>query len=69
MGMALFAGMPAGRESSGTAWQPDGTPMLGRHAMLPRDWMLMTHYNIFVAYDEQSGRRGDSQFIEHELEN
>ena len=69
MGMALFAGMPAGRESSGTAWQPDATPMLGHHAMLPRDWMLMTHYNIFVAYDEQSGRRGDSQFIEHELEN
>ena len=61
MDMALFAGMPAGRESSGTAWQPDVTPMMGHHAMLGGDWMLMTHYNVFIAYDEQSGRRGDAQ--------
>ncbi len=61
MGTATFAGAPAGRESSGTAWQPDATPMFGHHAMLGGDWMSMTHYNVFVGYDEQSGRRGDAQ--------
>ncbi len=45
---------------SGTAWQPDATPMHAHHSMVG-DWALMTHYNAFLAYDNQSGRRGDEQ--------
>src|SRR4051812_13791469 len=48
------------QEASGTAWQPSDTPMHAHHAMLG-DWALMTHYNAFLAYDHQSGPRGDSQ--------
>ncbi|HYC69856.1 MAG TPA: hypothetical protein VEB66_01530 [Opitutaceae bacterium] len=53
--------MPDSRESSGTAWQPDATPMHAHHARWG-DWSLMTHYNAFLAYDDQSGPRGDEQF-------
>lgn len=56
-----FAGIPDAREASGTAWQPDETPMHGHHAMRG-DWSLMTHYNVFLAYDDQSGPRGADQF-------
>ena len=30
------------REASGTSWQPDSTPMSGRHLMW-RGWMAMMH--------------------------
>jgi hypothetical protein len=56
----MFAGIPEVREASGTAWQPDSTPMRGQHTALG-PWMLMTHYNSFLSYDNQSGPRGDSQ--------
>lgn len=46
--------------ASGTSWQPADTPMHAQLAMLG-DWQLMTHYNAFVAYDHQSGPRGDHQ--------
>jgi hypothetical protein len=48
------------REASGTAWQPETTPMHAHHAMWG-DWQVMTHYNVFLAYDDQSGPRGDDQ--------
>ena len=48
------------QEASGTAWQPAATPMHAHHSMLG-DWQLMTHYNAYLAYDNQSGRRGDEQ--------
>jgi len=48
------------QEASGTAWQPAGTPMHGMHSMAG-DWTVMTHYNVFLAYDHQSGSRGDDQ--------
>ncbi|MGH7944120.1 MAG: hypothetical protein ACREH8_21150 [Opitutaceae bacterium] len=49
------------REASGTAWQPADTPMHAHHSILG-EWQLMTHYNAFLAYDNQSGPRGDDQF-------
>jgi hypothetical protein len=61
MMMSSFAGIPTSRESSGTGWQPDATPMYGHHEM-PGDWMVMTHFNAFIGYDHQSGARGDDQF-------
>lgn len=48
------------QDASGTAWQPADTPMHAHHTMLG-DWQLMTHYNAFLAYENQSGRRGDEQ--------
>ena len=49
------------QEASGTAWQPAATPMHAHHSMVA-GWQLMTHYNAFLAYDDQSGPRGDEQF-------
>lgn len=61
MGSMSFGGVPDTREASGTAWQPDGTPMHAHHFMLG-DWQAMAHYNVFAGYDHQSGARGDDQF-------
>lgn len=61
MGSMDFGGIPESRDASGTSWQPDETPMHAHHMMLD-DWAVMTHYNAFLGYDHQSGRRGDSQF-------
>ena len=57
----IFAGIPHMREASGTAWQPDSTPMHAWHAGAD-EWSLMTHFNLVAAYDWQSGPRGDDQF-------
>lgn len=56
-----FGGVADTQEASGTAWQPAATPMHAHHLM-KGDWRLMSHYNVFLAYDDQSGARGDQQF-------
>ena len=61
-GPQAFAGIPHTRDASGTAWQPDATPMHAHVSGVRGGWGLMTHYNAFVAYDDQSGPRGDEQF-------
>src|SRR5438552_12629342 len=48
------------RESSGTAWVPDSTPMYGKMFMLGDD-MLMLHGGIFPRYTNVSTRRGDDR--------
>jgi hypothetical protein len=48
------------RESSGTSWQPDSTPMEGIHGMQGA-WMTMLHGFVDAIYDEQGGPRGSSQ--------
>jgi Heavy metal binding domain len=48
------------RESSGTAWVPDSTPMYGRMFMIDGD-MLMLHGAIFPRYTNVSTRRGDDR--------
>ncbi|MCC6730986.1 MAG: hypothetical protein IT208_16800 [Chthonomonadales bacterium] len=55
-----FAGIPATRGASGTAWQPDSTPTHAYHRMAGR-WSLMQHYNLLVDYDRQGGPRGGEQ--------
>ena len=50
------------RESSGTSWQPEATPMQGMHFMAD-DWMLMFHGFAFGVYDNQGGPRGDQKFF------
>lgn len=54
-------GLSMSREGSGTAWQPDSTPVYGHHFMAA-DWMLMLHYSLQVGYIDQGSTRGDSQF-------
>ncbi len=51
---------PMGRESSGTAWVPDSTPMYGKMIMLGDD-MLMLHGGAFPRYTNVSTRRGDDR--------
>lgn len=55
--------LPMNRNSSGTAWQPDATPMYG-YMKMGKKWNLMVHGSIFLRYNHQditnSGIRGDS---------
>src|SRR3982074_523347 len=51
---------PMNRESSGTAWVPDSTPMYGYMKMFGDD-MLMLHGGIFPRYTNVSSRRGDDR--------
>jgi hypothetical protein len=55
-------GIPDTRLASGTAWQPDSTPMYGLHFMRGA-WMVMAHWNVFGGYDHQSSDRGDSKWF------
>jgi hypothetical protein len=52
--------MPPSREGSGTAWQPDETPMYAFHREAA-GWMLMAHGNGFLQYLHESGTRGSDQ--------
>jgi len=51
---------PMNRESSGTAWVPDSTPMYGYMRMFGDD-MLMLHGGVFPRYTNVSSRRGDDR--------
>lgn len=51
---------PMSRESSGTSWLPDSTPMYG-HMFMFGDDMLMLHGAIFPRYTNVSTRRGDDR--------
>src|SRR5437868_15325802 len=51
---------PMSRESSGTSWVPDSTPMYGKMFMFG-DEMLMLHGAIFPRYTNVSTRRGDDR--------
>ena len=51
---------PMGRESSGTSWVPDSTPMYGKMFMFGDD-MLMLHGAIFPRYTNVSTLRGDDR--------
>lgn len=55
--------LPMNRNSSGTAWQPDATPIYGYMKMTKR-WNLMFHGSVFLRYNHQGinseGTRADS---------
>lgn len=53
-----FGGYAMNRDSSGTSWQPDLGPAMGRMDMAG-DWMLMSRLALTGVYDYQSGTRGD----------
>ena len=48
------------RETSGTAWLPDTTPMYGIHHRAG-SWQLMFHGNAFAQFLYESGGRGSEQ--------
>lgn len=50
------------QEASGTAWQPEATPMDGLHIM-NHGWMFMVHGFADGVYDYQGGHRGDKKFF------
>jgi hypothetical protein len=59
-GMAMhgaFGAYTMNRDSSGTSWQPDLGPAMGRMDMVG-DWMLMSRVLLSGIYDNQSGPRG-----------
>jgi hypothetical protein len=49
------------RMGSGTAWQPDSTPMAMLHKQSGK-WMLMFHYNFTAGVNRQGGPRGVTKF-------
>lgn len=53
----IFGDHPGTREASGTAWQPDLAPHMGRHVMRG-PWLLMLHGMADVVDDHQGGPRG-----------
>ncbi len=58
----MYGHYPMTRDASGTAWQPQATPMGGLHIM--RDgWMFMLHGDAYGIYDYQGGGRGDKKFF------
>lgn len=55
---AFYGDYPAARESSGTSWQPDSTPMGG--AMAGNDELMAMYHGIANGgYIAQSGKRGE----------
>ncbi len=57
---------PMTRDASGTAWQPDSSPMEG----VSRDvagWSIMLHGWIAGAYDNQGGPRGATKTFEESM--
>ncbi len=58
-GRGHYGAYPMSRDASGTAWQPDSSPMPGIHAIW-RGWSLMAHGVFNAAYVDESGPRGDS---------
>jgi hypothetical protein len=53
---------PAGRESSGTAWQPDSSEHRGLMTQVG-GWHLMGHADLFGVYSRQGSRRGDDKLF------
>lgn len=54
----LLGPYPAGREASGTSWQPEATPHEARHGTWG-PWSWMAHARAHGVYTDQGGDRGD----------
>ena len=65
MSHAFSRNLPMTRNGSGTAWQPDNSPMYG-YMFHSNNWMYMLHGNTFLRYNKQDlfnrGSRGDAKF-------
>ena len=54
------------REASGTAWEPESSPMQGMHFM-QGGWMGMVQGNANLVYDAQGGARGDEKVFSESM--
>lgn len=54
-------GISTDRQGSGTTWVPEAVLMPFRHALIGK-WDIMSHWNVFLQLDRQSGDRGETQF-------
>lgn len=65
MSHSFSRNLPMNRNSSGTAWLPDASPMYG-YMFHTAKWMFMLHSNVFLRYTNQDiarvGSRGDYKF-------
>src|SRR5262245_59364248 len=57
---AMYGPYSASRESSGTSWQPDASPVTGLHSRFG-EWSTMLHGFANFIYDDQGGPRGDTK--------
>ena len=57
---------PMTRESSGTSWQPDSSPTRG-DMFEAGDWSLMAEGSVTGIYDNQGGRRGDTEAFSNSM--
>lgn len=62
----LYGDYPMTRESSGTAWVPDSSPMEGIRGMYG-EWTTMLHGSANLVYDRQGGRRGDDKALSQSM--
>lgn len=53
---------PMSREASGTAWQPESTPM-SRLSWRRGEWTIMTHGFATAGFTRETGSRGDSSAL------
>lgn len=63
---AALGNYPHTREASGTAWQPDSTPMEGWH-FSASEWSVMAHATVYGVYDHQGGKRGDEKLFSNSM--
>jgi hypothetical protein len=67
---AMMSGQLGGyvmtRDASGTAWQPDSTPMAG-FAWRSGSWSGMIHGYADFVYDRQGGPRGDTKTLSESM--
>jgi len=65
MSHSFSRNLPMNRNSSGTAWLPDNSPMYGYMIHTPK-WMFMIHDNVFLRYTNHDiarvGSRGAYKF-------
>jgi hypothetical protein len=62
----MLGSYPMTREASGTSWQPEATPMSGRHVMW-NGWMAMLHGYINGIYADAGGARGDTDWFSQSM--
>lgn len=58
----FYGNYPSSREASGTSWQPESSPIEGKHFMY-RGWNIMYHGYAFGIYDYHGGKRGSDKIF------
>ncbi|HEV7432324.1 MAG TPA: hypothetical protein VGN77_04715, partial [Steroidobacteraceae bacterium] len=60
----MYGQYPMSRETAGTSWVPESSPMQG-FASMRGQWMTMLHGDASLVYDHQGGQRGGKKtFVE-----